>query len=937
MKNSVLLVAVLSVFLLGIHEIVAQSTQEIETATKRPKEIEPINAPFEMPQLKRPVFQDMTFNIVDYGAINDGTTKNTKAFKKAIEACNAAGGGKVLVPSGKWFTGAIHLKSNVNLHFEEGAEIHFSDDPEDYLPVVFTRWAGTELYNYSPLIYANNCENIAITGPGKLFGHGQKWWDWKKRGEDTILEMHNNQVLKNILPDKRICGTVEAGIRPQFIAPINCTNVLFEGFSIASPGPYWTFDITYCENIIVRGLHIETRGGNNTDGINLDSSKDALVEYCLINAGDDGVVVKSGINEDGWRVNKPSENIVVRYVTVSISHGGMVIGSEMSGGVRNVYAHDCHFKGTDIGIRIKSNASRGGYVENVYFENIKMEDIRGKAIVIETNYSAFMASENGKTFPVFKNISFNKIDCDYANASISIEGTVHKPIENVTLSNINITAPDDVRFDWVNGLILDNVNIKKEERPITLPGVLFSNKKHKQGLNAAYFNNAELKGKPTLTKVDKKINFDYWAGYPPVKGLGDDNFSIRWTGYLKVPETRTYKIGMEADEGFRMYLNGKLILDYWDINPLNEWKSTLIELEKDTYYDLKIEYKENLGFGQAIFRILPEQTPPPTTGYTDVYNQTDVNKMISIKTGKDVENIRKNLINYVFGKEGLPYKNLPAEITKNYQDKRYNDMASLQSITKLDVKMDYGLDSKIYHFKPVNGNGSVVLYHQGHNGDFIISKEVIKTLLDNGYAVVAFSMPVYGLNSQPTVNFPKLGLLKMTDHEKMKFLQPDSGHPVKYFVEPVVEVINYLESNFKYKDIAMIGISGGGWTTTLVSALDSRIKYNFPVAGTYPIYLRSERDWGDWEQTIPELLHNSNYLEMYILGAYGKGRKQIQIINKYDACCFAGTKWKTYYSEVSNRVKDLNNGNWDLWLDDTHKEHKISEYILEKILNEMEH
>ena len=135
----------------------------------------------------------------------------------------------------------------------------------------------------------------------------------------------------------------------------------------------------------------------------------------------------------------------------------------------------------------------------------------------------------------------------------------------------------------------------------------------------------------------------------------------------------------------------------------------------------------------------------------------------------------------------------------------------------------------------------------------------------------------------------------------------------------------------------MIGISGGGWTTTLVSALDNRIKYSFPVAGTSPIYLRSERDWGDWEQTIPELLHNSNYLEMYILGAYGKGRKQIQIINKYDACCFAGTKWKTYYSEVSNRVKDLNNGNWDLWLDETHKGHKISEYILEKILNEMKH
>lgn len=932
-KIAIFLSVLFAVSVVGTTVTIAQVDQAA-AVTERPVDIEPITAPFEMPQLKKPTFQNKTFSIIDYGAKGNGTTKNTKAFNNAIEACFTAGGGKVLVPAGKWLTGAIHLKSNVNLHLEVGAEIHFSDDPEDYLPVVFTRWAGTELYNYSPLIYANNCENIAITGPGKLFGHGQKWWSWTMRGEETIKDIYKNQVLKNIPPEKRICGTPEAAIRPQFISPVNCKNVLFEGFTVASPGPFWTFDIIYCENVIVRGLQLETRGGHNTDGIDLNSTKNVLVEYCYINAGDDGVCIKSGINEDGRRVNKPSENIVIRNITTEISHGGVVIGSETAGGIQNVFAHDCLFKNTSIGIRLKSNASRGGYVKNVYYKDIRMEDIRHEAIRIETDYSAFMASENGKAYPVFKNLSFSNIDCDYADIAISMEGTIHQPVENVTLKDINITARHDVTFNWVNGLILENVKIRKTEKPLSLPDVLFT-KSHEPGVNAEYFNNENLKGKPVSTKTDPNIAFDYWGGYSPARGLGDDHFSIRWTGLLKVPETGCYRIGMEADDGFRMYLNNKMILDYWDKNPLNEWKNTAVQLEKDKYYDLKIEYRENVGFGCAWFRILPDNA---ISGYPDVYNQTDVSKITSIKTKKDVEDVRNNLIQFIFGKEGLPYGKLPTKITENYQDKRYEDIASLQSITKLVVTMDFGLDSKIYHFIPVSGNGRVVLYHQGHRGDFIQGKEVIGKLLDNGYSVVAFSMPVYGMNIQPIVNLPKLGLLKITDHDKMKFLQPASGHPVKYFAEPIVAVINYLKKNFKYKDITMIGISGGGWTTTLAAALDTRIRYSFPVAGTYPIYLRSEseRDWGDWEQIIPELLRQANYLDMYILGAYGKGRRQVQVINRYDACCFAGLKWKTYYSVVSDRVKALNKGYWNLWLDDTHKEHKISEYILQDIIGEIQ-
>ena len=353
------------------------ASEEWQKQANIPDDIAPITAPFPMPQLKRPVFSSRSFNILDFGAVADGTTKNTKAIADAIAACAKAGGGNVLVPAGKWLTGTIHLKSNVHLHLHAGSEIHFSDDPQDYLPVVFTRWAGFEVMNYSPLIYAIDCENIAVTGPGKLFGHGKKWWEWCKRlDEKNEVGPHlEEQVVKDIPLGERLYGSPGVGLRPQFISPINCRNVLLEGFTVAEPGPFWTIQFIYCENVIARGLSIHTKGGPNTDGINLDSTRNALIEYCLLDVGDDAVCLKSGINEDGRRVGKPTENVVVRNVTALSSHGGMVIGSDTSGGVRNVLAYDCVYDGSDVGIRLKSNASRGGVVENLYYRNITMRKV----------------------------------------------------------------------------------------------------------------------------------------------------------------------------------------------------------------------------------------------------------------------------------------------------------------------------------------------------------------------------------------------------------------------------------------------------------------------------------------------------------------------------------------------------------------------------------
>ncbi|MEN8192375.1 MAG: glycosyl hydrolase family 28 protein, partial [Bacteroidota bacterium] len=921
---------------------------------------------------------DKTFNIINYGAKSDGKTKNTKAFKAAIGACSAAGGGTVLVPSGKWFTGSIHLKSNVNLHFEEGAELHFSENPNDYLPVVLTRWAGLEVYNYSALIYANGCENIAITGPGKLFGHGESWWGWKKRGENTAKFVYENQVLKDIPTEERIYGTPIAGLRPQFINPVNCKNILFEGFTIAAPGPFWTFDITYCENVIVRGLRIDTYGGANTDGININSTKNALVEYCLINSGDDCVALKSGINEDGWRIGIPTENVVIRNIKGLEAHGGIVIGSDMSGDVRNIYAHNCKFIGTDRGIRLKSNASRGGVVENIYYDNIEMKDVEGEAIIINTDYGAYMASGDSKAYPVFRDLKFSNITCNNAGVALNMMGTANSTIKNISLKNIKIEAEAGMKFNWVNGIDIENVEsiakngddisfrnckningyVQKESEAKTktenisekkikvdieitrestnqcpdCPSIFFNS--GNPGLVGEYFNNKNLEGEPVFARIDNQIKFN-WDHGSPASDISKDKFSIRWTGQLKAPGSGEYEIGLKSDNGFRLFLNNKLKIDAWDSHEAGRFKGEVIELEKDKFYDLKIEYFENVGSCSAIFSLEKYEERPEIPL---VYKETNVKKLISINNTADVSKLREDLIQFIFGKKKLQHNIMPTEIKENIKDEKYNDIKSLESITEIVVKMDFGLDSKIYHFIPKNKKNKVILYHQGHRGDFINGKSVIKEFLDNGYSVVAFSMPLLGMNSQPRVNIPKYGLLKLEKHDHLKFLKPTSGHSVKYFIEPIITTINYLEREFNYSEIEMVGLSGGGWTTTLVSAIDSRIRKNFPVAGSYPVYLRSEsdRDWGDWEQTIPDLLQTVNYLELYILGAYGNGRKQVQVINKNDACCFAGTKWKTYYSEVVNRVKELNEGTWDLWLDNTHNEHKISEYILQNIIGEIE-
>jgi hypothetical protein len=319
-----------------------------------------------------------------------------------------------------------------------------------------------------------------------------------------------------------------------------------------------------------------------------------------------------------------------------------------------------------------------------------------------------------------------------------------------------------------------------------------------------------------------------------------------------------------------------------------------------------------------------------------LFKETNIKSLITIKNEKDIIKKRGKIIQYIWNGKGFPSSKMPDKIENDIKDDRYNDLMNLKTIDKLTVSMEKGLNSIVYIFHPSKSNNKLILYHQGHDGDFILGKNTIKFFVDKGYSVMAFSLPLLGMNNQPVIDFPGFGKVKLQAHNFLILLKSKDLSPIKFFMEPIAVSLNYAEKKFGFKPIYMIGISGGGWATTLYSAIDTRITKSYPVAGTLPLFLRIPRDWGDWEQFEPELYQIADYLELYILGSYGDFRKQFQILNKYDSCCFAGIKYQVYENEIKKAVSLLGKGEFDIFLDDTHKEHKISDNVLNIVIKDLE-
>ncbi len=402
-----------------------------------------VSAPFKMPTITIPDFGNCPrFSIVDFGAVAGDKKKNSEAIARAIDRAHTAGGGRVIIPKGEWITGKVHLKSNVNIHLEKEAVLLFSEDPEDYLPAVLSTWEGMECYNYSPLIYAYQCKNIAITGEGEVKARMDTWKQWFGRpsGHMQGIKRLYNLAWERAPLEQRQMVNDTAHLRPQFIQFNRCENILLEGIKITN-SPFWTIHPYLCKNVVIRKVQVYAHGHNN-DGVDPEMSQNVLIEDCVFDQGDDAIAIKSGRNPEGWRLKTPSKNIVVRNCVVKNGHQLVAIGSELSGGIENVFIDNCKVnEGAKLMhlLFIKTNERMGGYVNNIHFSNIQSGKIDMGVLGIETDvlyqWRTLVPTYEKRLTPI-QNVFLTNISAGEVKFISRVLGQAELPVKNISLQNI---------------------------------------------------------------------------------------------------------------------------------------------------------------------------------------------------------------------------------------------------------------------------------------------------------------------------------------------------------------------------------------------------------------------------------------------------------------------------------------------------------------------
>lgn len=484
---------------------------------------------YELPKYATPYFRKDTFNIARYGAKADGITVNTKAIQQTIDVCHAAGGGTVVIPTGLWLTGPIVLKNNVNLHIAKNALLQFSRNHDDY-PIVITTWEGQDSYRCQAPIWGVDLTNIAITGEGVLDGGGEVWraikrdkqtnaqwaalvksggvvsekgdmWypsEQSKKGNNTP---NAGRILNGVHPSQEELASYKDFLRPNMVSLTRCKNVLIEGVTFQN-SPAWTLHPLLCEQLSVRNVNVKNHWyAQNSDAIDLESCRNGILEGCTFDTGDDGITIKSGRDEQGRKRGIPTENFIIRDCKVYHAHGGFVIGSEMSGGVRNLFVSNCTFMGSDVGLRFKTARGRGGVVENIYVTDVNMTKIPGEAVLFDMYYAAkdpvplegesnelptIKAEPLGEGTPQFKDFYIKNIVCKGAETAILVRGLPEMSIKNINIENAMIEANKGLVCVEGENINLKNVTLLTKDKTVmqvqnsknvTLDGIKYGTEK----------------------------------------------------------------------------------------------------------------------------------------------------------------------------------------------------------------------------------------------------------------------------------------------------------------------------------------------------------------------------------------------------------------------------------------------------------------------------
>lgn len=470
-----------------------------------------------LPKIARPVFKKDTFNVLKYGAKPDGITLNTKSINNAINACSAKGGGVVFIPDGLWLTGPIVLKSNVNLHVSRAALLQFTDDKSQY-KIIEGNWEGHAAYRNESPISGTNLTNIAITGEGVIDGNGEVWRligkdrlteeEWKRKVASGGVVSENGKTWYPSAAYAKAAKTPKAGYiepgttaqsaaefkdyyRPNMLVLTNCKKVLLENTTFQN-SPAWCLHTLMCQDLTLKGVRVRNPwNAANGDGIDVESCKNVMIDNSTFDCGDDGICVKSGRDEEGRKRGMPTENMIVKNSIVYRAHGGFVIGSEMSGGARNIFVSDCTFITTDIGLRFKTTRGRGGVVENIFIKNIAMKDIITSAILLDMYYTGKspteeeMANDSGypavtEATPQFRNIFISNVACNGADKALMVRGLPEMNIKDIYLENISLKTNKGIEITEGKNISLKNVYVEsKNTKPliniVNSNGVKFDN------------------------------------------------------------------------------------------------------------------------------------------------------------------------------------------------------------------------------------------------------------------------------------------------------------------------------------------------------------------------------------------------------------------------------------------------------------------------------